>query len=83
MLDRKGQEATFEVFNDRIALVKFPDGAVIGYDPIELILPTEIDDTGVAYFEIRPCKNCEILFPLTLPERESDNEPSQCPDCRE
>ena len=83
LLDRKGQEATFEVFNDRIALVKFLDGAVIGYDPIELLLPTEIDDTEIAYFEIRPCMNCEILFPLTLTERESDNEPLQCPDCRE
>lgn len=82
LLDRKGQEATFEVFNDRIALVKFPDGAVIGYDPLELLLPTEIDDKGVAYFEIRPCAQCGILFPLTIAERDADTEPTECLVCR-
>lgn len=82
LLDRKGQEATFEVFNDRIALVKFPDGAVIGYDPLELLLPTEIDDKGVAYFEIRPCVQCGILFPLTITERDAETEPTECLGCR-
>ncbi|MDH4097501.1 MAG: hypothetical protein OEW25_01270 [Nitrospira sp.] len=83
LLDRKGQEAAFEVFNDRIALVKFSDGGMLGYDPIELLLPTEIDDRGVAYFEIRSCRTCQILFPLTLQEAESEEEPTQCPDCRD
>lgn len=82
LLERKGQEATFEVFNDRIALVKFGDGGSAGYDPIELLLPTEIDEDGTAYFEIRPCRTCELLFPLTREECESDSEPAQCPDCR-
>ncbi len=82
LLDRKGQEATFEVFNDRIALVKFEDGGIAGYDPIELLLPTEIDENGTAYFEIRPCGTCGLLFPLTQEECESDAEPAQCPDCR-
>jgi hypothetical protein len=82
LLDRKGQEAAFEVFNDRIALVKFSDGGLLGYDPIELLLPTEIDDKGIAYFEIRPCRTCQVLFPLTLEEAESEEEPAQCPDCR-
>jgi hypothetical protein len=82
LLNRKGQEATFEVFNDRIALVKFSDGGTVGYDPIELLLPTEIDDKGIAYFEIRPCQSCELLFSLTLEESDSDQEPKQCPDCR-
>lgn len=82
LLERKGQEATFEVFNDRIALVKFPDGAVIGYDPLELLLPTEIDEHGVAYFEIRHCAQCRIMFPLTASERDADTEPTECPDCR-
>ena len=81
VLDRKGQEATFEAFNDGIALVKFGDGATAGYDPIELLLPTEIDEHGVPYFEIRPCRSCEILFPLTMEECESDNEPERCRDC--
>jgi len=82
LLHRKGQEAVFEAFNDRIALVKFSDGGVAGYDPIELLLPTEIDDKGVAYFEIRSCRACEILFPLTLDEANSDQEPEQCQECR-
>jgi hypothetical protein len=82
LLDRKGQEGSFEVFNDRIALVKFSDGGTAGYDPIELLLPTEIDDKGIAYFEIRPCRTCELLFPLTLDEAEAEQEPAQCPDCR-
>jgi hypothetical protein len=82
LLNRKGQEATFEVFNDRIALVKFDDGGTVGYDPIELLLPTEIDEKGIAYFEIRPCQTCEVLFSLTLEESDLDQEPTQCPDCR-
>jgi hypothetical protein len=82
LLERKGHEATFEVFNDRIALVKFEDGAVLGYDPTELLLPTEIDTAGVAYFEIRRCSACEILFPLTAAERDAAVEPTCCPGCR-
>lgn len=81
VLARKGQEAAFEVFNDRLAVVKFSDEGLAGYDPRELLLPTEIDEHGVPYFEIRPCRSCGILFPLTMEERESDDEPEQCPDC--
>jgi hypothetical protein len=80
--DRKGQEATFEVFNDRLALVKFADGVILGFDPLELLLPTEIDDTGIAYFEIRHCRACEQAFPLTVAECEADEEPTLCPSCR-
>ncbi len=82
LLDRKSQEATFEVFNDRLALVKFADGAILGFDPLELLLPTEIDDKGIAYFEIRPCRQCEQLFPLTVAECEAGEEPTLCPLCR-
>jgi hypothetical protein len=82
LLERKGQEATFEVFNDRIALVKFADGVVVGYDPIELLLPTEIDEKGVAYFEIRRCQTCDLLFSLTMEECDADLEPVHCPECR-
>lgn len=82
LLERKGQEATFEVFNDRIALVRFSDGGTAGYDPIELLLPTELDAAGTAYFEIRPCRTCELFFPLTKEESESDLEPTECPNCR-
>ncbi len=82
LLNRKEQEASFEAFNDRIALVNFSDGGTAGYDPIELLLPTEIDDKGVAYFEIRSCRACEILFPLTQEEADSDLEPTLCQECR-
>jgi hypothetical protein len=82
VLARRGQEATFEVFNERLAIVKFSDGRAIGYDPLELLLPTDIDDKEIAYFEIRPCRQCEQLFPLTAEECEVSEEPTSCPECR-
>lgn len=81
VLTRKGQEGTFEAFNDRLAVVKFRDGGLVGYDPRELLLPTEIDQHGVAYFEIRSCPTCGMLFSLTTDECDSDQEPERCPDC--
>ena len=81
VLDRKGQEAVFELFNVRLAVVKFSDGALLGYDPSELLLPTEIDEKGVAYFEIRHCATCDHPFPLTALEAQADEEPTACPDC--
>jgi hypothetical protein len=83
LLDRKGKEASFQVFNDRLAVVRFEDGALLGYDPTELLLPTDIDDEGVAYFEIRSCRLCEQLFPLTAEESDREEEPSLCPACSE
>ena len=80
-LDRKGREATFELFNDRLAIIRFEDNARLGYDPLELLLPTDIDEQGVAYFEIRSCRLCEQLFPLTADECDSEQEPTCCPDC--
>ena len=78
---RNGQEATFEVFNERLALVKFSDGVMLGYDPLELLLPTEIDDKGVGFFEIRQCNQCNQFFPLTKEEVAADQEPTICPAC--
>ncbi len=80
-LDRKGQEALFEVFNQRLATVKFEDGTLLGYDPVELLLPTEIDEKGVPYFEVRPCQSCDQLFPLTQEECRAEREPKSCPEC--
>lgn len=80
--ERKGQEAVFELFNVRLAVVKFPDGVTIGYDPAELLLPTEIDEKNVAYFEIRYCSKCEQPFPLTSEEFHAEQEPTECPECR-
>jgi hypothetical protein len=82
VLARKGQEGIFELFNDRLAVVKFPDGGMVGYDPFELLLPTDIDDKGTAYFETRPCRQCEQLFPLTAEECEAAEEPAACSECR-
>jgi len=82
IVERKGKEATFDVFNVRLAVVKFEDGITLGYDPSELLLPTEIDDKGVPYFEIRHCAACEQAFPLTAEEFHADDEPERCPDCR-
>ncbi len=82
LVDRKGQEAIFEVFNDRLAVVKFSDGTMIGYDPFELLLPTDIDQEGTAYFEIRTCRLCEQLFPLTGEECDAPEEPTSCFECR-
>ena len=79
--ERKGQEAVFELFNVRLAVVKFPDGALLGYDPTELLLPAEIDEAGVAYFEIRHCGQCEQPFPLTHEEAAAEEEPTTCPNC--
>jgi hypothetical protein len=81
ILDRKGQEGVFELFNVRLAVVKFADGAMLGYDPSELLLPTEIDDKGVAYFEIRVCSKCQQHFPLTSEESQAEVEPTECPEC--
>jgi hypothetical protein len=81
VLERKGAEAAFEVFNVRLAVVKFSDGALLGYDPVELLLPTEIDDKGVAYFEVRQCSKCDQQFPLTAEEAQGEVEPTECPDC--
>ncbi len=81
VLDRKGTEATFELFNQRLATVKFEDGALLGYDPAELLLPTEIDDKGVAYFEIRQCGQCDQPFTLTAQECSAEQEPTLCPEC--
>lgn len=79
--ERKGHEAVFQLFNERLAVVKFPDDAALGYDPGELLLPTEIDDKGVAYFEIRVCQTCEQPFPLTAEEAHAADEPTTCRDC--
>jgi len=80
--ERQGQEAAFQLFNERLAVVKFSDGMMLGYDPAELLLPTEIDEKGVAFFEIRHCATCDQPFPLTAQESHAEEEPTECPDCR-
>jgi hypothetical protein len=80
--ERKGKEATFELFNVRLAVVKFEeDGETLGYDPGELLLPTEIDEKGIAYFEIRQCAKCDQQFVLTAEESGAEEERTVCPNC--
>ena len=81
-LARKGQTATWEKFNVRLAVVKFEDGAVLGYDPADLLLPTRFDN-GKPVFEVRACELCRVAFTLTQGEIEEKREPARCPACLE
>src|SRR3989442_15105751 len=51
-LARKGQTATWEKFNVRLAVVKFPDRGVLGDDPADLLLPPCFEN-GKPGFQIR------------------------------
>ena len=77
----KGQEGVFEAFNVRLAVVKFPNGKTVGFDPLDLLLPCEIHENGDAYFEVRYCEQCEQVFPLTAAEFWADQEPTTCQEC--
>ncbi len=81
-LARKGQTATWEKFNVRLAVVKFEDGVVLGYDPADLLLPTRYD-TGKPVFAIRTCEVCRVAFTLTQQEVEEKKEPPRCPACQD
>src|SRR5437899_12692648 len=54
-LARKGQTATWEKFNVRLAVVKLEDAAVLGYDPGGLVLPARFDN-GHPVFARRACE---------------------------
>jgi hypothetical protein len=77
----QGQEGMFEIFNVRLAVVKFSDGKMLGYDPLDLLLPCELNEEGVAFFEIRYCEMCDQLFPLTSEEFHLSDERHECPEC--
>ncbi|MCY3729356.1 MAG: hypothetical protein OXF97_10240 [Nitrospira sp.] len=80
--DRKGKEGVFQHFNVRLAVVKFPDGKTLGYDPLDLLLPCEIHEDGEAFFEIRTCAACNQIFPLTSDEFRAEQERTECPECQ-
>ncbi len=80
--DRKGREGVFQHFNVRLAIVKFPDGKTLGYDPLDLLLPCEIHEDGEAFFEIRSCATCNLIFPLTSDEFRAEQERTECPECQ-
>ena len=78
---RKGQEATFQLFNERLAVVKFADDETHCEDHGGVLLHTEIDVYGVACFEIRQCASCDQHFPLTSEEAQAEEEPTTCSEC--
>src|SRR6266496_3097098 len=59
-LGRKGQAARWEKFNVRLAVVKFPDNVMLGYDPADLLLPTRFDEHGQPVFQVRQCELCQL-----------------------
>jgi hypothetical protein len=80
-LGRKGQVAKWEKFNIRLAVVKFPDNVMLGYDPVDLLLPTRYNDDGTPAFEIRACEQCQAPFSLTQQEFEDHKGPTRCAVC--
>src|SRR5438445_166903 len=69
ILARKGQVGTWEKFNVRLAVVKFSDNMMLGFDPADLLLPTRYED-GKPVFELRACELCQTPFPLIQKEVE-------------
>src|SRR5438128_11400373 len=56
-LPRKGQTATWEQFNVRLAFVKFPARGVLGYDRAGRVRPTSFEN-GKPVYDTRPCTSC-------------------------
>ena len=82
ILSRKGQVGTWEKFNVRLAVVKFSDNVLLGYDPADLLLPTRYED-GKPVFETRACDLCRAAFAVTQQEVDEQKAPTRCVDCRE
>ncbi len=82
VLSRKGQVGTWEKFNVRLAVIKFADNVLLGYDPADLLLPTRYED-GKPVFETRICELCRAAFALTQQEVDEKKEPTRCVDCRD
>ena len=82
-LARKSQVATWEKFNVRLAVVKFPDNVLLGYDPADLLLPTRFDEQGQPVFEVRVCEVCQLPFTLTQTELDEKREPRRCTSCQD
>ena len=82
-LTRKGKIASWEKFNVRLAVVKFSDNVLLGYDPADLLLPTRFDDQGQPIFEIRTCETCKLPFSVTQQEFSAREEPNRCSACQD
>jgi hypothetical protein len=82
-LTRKGKIASWEKFNVRLAVVKFPDNVLLGYDPADLLLPTRFDDQGQPIFEVRACELCQLPFSVTQQEFSAGQEPKRCSACQD
>jgi hypothetical protein len=73
---------TWEKFNVRLALVKFPDNVFLGYDPVDLLLPTRFEE-GTPVFEVRACELCQAPLALTQQEVEEKKAPARCAACQD
>jgi hypothetical protein len=82
-LSRKGQVATWEKFNVRLAVVKFSDNIVLGFDPADLLLPTRFNEQGQPVFEVRSCELCQLPFALIEQELHQSPPPARCAACQE
>ena len=82
-LARRGQVARWEKFNVRLAVVKFSDNVLLGYDPADLLLPTRFDDGDLPVFEIQDCELCRLPFSLTQQELDEEARPKRCSVCQE
>ena len=82
-LARKGQIAHWEKFNVRLAVVRFSDNVLLGYDPADLLLPTRFDEAGLPVFELRDCELCRLPFSLTQQELEEEAPSARCPACQD
>jgi hypothetical protein len=82
-LPRKGQVARWERFNVRLAVVKFSDNVLLGYDPADLLLPTRFGADDLPVFEIRDCEVCRLPFSLIQQELEEGSQPTRCPTCQD
>ena len=81
-LGRKGQVARWDRFNVRLAVVKFEDNILLGYDPADLLLPTRFEEDKPV-FEVRTCELCQAPFVLTQQEVEEHKAPPRCPTCQD
>ena len=74
--------ARWDRFNVRLAVVKFEDNVLLGYDPADLLLPTRFEE-GKPVFEVRTCELCQAPFVLTQQEVEENKAPARCPACQD
>lgn len=82
VLSRKGQVGTWKKFNVRLAVVKFPDNVLLGYDPVDLLLPTRYEEASRCSRRI-PANSAGRRLPSRSRKWTRKKEPTRCVDCRD